>query len=185
MNPSCAEAGTDSNTPVTIRMFLQQAVDYYPRLAAFSFTVLLPYRENAVGYRSLLLRFHTEVWQRTGEYSRNRQQARRHSPPTVLRWILEPASAPVCRMVLLMNPDTLGMIRDAPPATSVLQGMSMIITDAGRAVTDADGGITGMSSFIISRAERGGFTQSFNLLQARVQEMASPVAMTRTGVICP
>lgn len=78
-----------------------------------------------------------------------------------------------------------GMIQDAPPAASVLQGMSMIITDAGQAVTDADGGITGMSSFIISRAERGGFTQSFNLLQARVQEMASPVAMTRTGVICP
>ncbi|MFL9149204.1 hypothetical protein AB9E65_10290 [Escherichia coli] len=40
-------------------------------------------------------------------------------------------------------------------------------------MTDADGGITDMSSFIISRAERGGFTQSFYLLQARVQEMAS------------
>jgi len=41
-----------------------------------------------------------------------------------------------------------GMIQDAPPAASVLQGMrmSMIITDAGQAVTDADGGITGMSS---------------------------------------
>lgn len=88
-------------------------------------------------------------------------------------------------MVLLMNLDTQGMIQDAPPAASVLQGMSMIITDAGRVVTDAVDGITGMSSFIISRAERGGFTQSFNLLQARVQEMASPVAMTRTGVICP
>ncbi|EBN2057164.1 DUF3296 domain-containing protein [Salmonella enterica] len=175
---------TAADAPCT-RVFLQQAVDHYPRLAAFSFTLALPYRESMVDRRSLILRFHTEVWQRIGEYSWKRQQERRSSPPTRLRWVWESASAPVCRMVLLMNLDTLGMIQDAPPAASVLQGMSMIITDAGRAVTDADGGITGMSSFIISRAERGGFTQSFNLLQARVQEMASPVAMTRTGVICP
>lgn len=63
------------------RVFLQQAVDHYPRLAAFSFTLVLPYRETMNEYRSLILRFHTEVWQRTGEYSRQCQQARR-LPPT-------------------------------------------------------------------------------------------------------
>lgn len=168
-----------------VRTFLQQAVDHYPRLAVSGFTLRLPCCEDLADYQSLMLRFHTEVWLRTGEYSRNRQQARCHSPPTVLRWIWEPVSAPVCRMALLMNQDTLGMIRDAPPAASVLQWMSMIITDAWRAVTDAEGDITGISSFIISRAEHSCFTQSFSLLLARVQEMTSPVAMTRTGVICP
>ncbi|WP_239457107.1 hypothetical protein [Enterobacter ludwigii] len=38
---------------------------HYPRLAVFSFTLGLPYRESMADYRSLFLRFHTEVWQRT------------------------------------------------------------------------------------------------------------------------
>ena len=59
-----------------VRAFLQQAVDHYPRLAAFGFTLKLPYRENLADYPSLMSRFHTEVWQRTDEYSRNRQQTR-------------------------------------------------------------------------------------------------------------
>jgi hypothetical protein len=71
---------------VSTRAFLQQAVDHYPRLAAFSFTLALPYREAMSEYRSLILRFHSEVWQRTGEYSRQRQQARHRSLPTLLRW---------------------------------------------------------------------------------------------------
>ncbi|MFZ4221181.1 hypothetical protein [Enterobacter ludwigii] len=75
-----------------IRAFLQQAVDHYPRLAAFCFTLGLPYRAIPADYQSLILRFHTEVWQRTGEYSWERQQERRNSPPTLLRWIWESAS---------------------------------------------------------------------------------------------
>lgn len=82
---------------VSTRAFLQQAVDHYPRLAAFSFTLALPYREAMSEYRSLILRFHSEVWQRTGEYSRQRQQARHRSLPTLLRWIWETASAPECK----------------------------------------------------------------------------------------
>lgn len=79
--PTVGNAADVANT----RTFLQQAVDHYPRLAAFSFTLALPYSENMADHRSLILRFHTEVWKRTGEYSRQRQQARRHSPPTILR----------------------------------------------------------------------------------------------------
>jgi uncharacterized membrane protein len=45
----------------------------------FCFTLTLPYRESMADYRSLILRFHTEVWQRIGEYSWQRQQARRHT----------------------------------------------------------------------------------------------------------
>lgn len=89
-------------------VFLQQAVDHYPRQTAFSFTLALLYREVMSEYRSLILRFRTEVWQRTGEYSRQCQQARRPSPPTVLRWLWESVSAPECKMVLLMNLDTPG-----------------------------------------------------------------------------
>jgi hypothetical protein len=79
--------------PATIRMFLQQAVDHYPRLAAFSFTLVLPYRDNMADYRALILRFHTEVWQRIGEYSWQCQQAHQSSPPTLLRWIWASTSA--------------------------------------------------------------------------------------------
>ncbi|WP_439411879.1 hypothetical protein [Enterobacter ludwigii] len=109
MNHYSPAATTDSVADVAnTRAFLQQAVDHYPRLAAFSFTLGLPYRESMADYRSLFLRFHTEVWQRTDAYSRERQQARHNSPPTLLRWVWESVCASECKMVLLMNLDTLG-----------------------------------------------------------------------------
>ncbi|MGC6031572.1 hypothetical protein [Enterobacter kobei] len=77
-------AGNASDA-VNTRVFLQQAVDHCPRQVAFSFTLALPYRESIADYRSLILRFHAEVWQRIDEYSWQRQQERRHSSPTVLR----------------------------------------------------------------------------------------------------
>lgn len=47
-------AAYSDNTAGTanIRAFLQQAVDHYPRLVAFSFTLKLPYREVMSEYRS-------------------------------------------------------------------------------------------------------------------------------------
>lgn len=176
-------AAYSDNTAGTanIRAFLQQAVDHYPRLVAFSFTLKLPYRETMSDYRSLILRFHTEVWQRTGQYSRQCQQARRHSPPTVLRWLWESVSAPECKMVLLMNLDTLGAWRDEV----VQQEMSVILREAWRTETDTDSNVTSMASFIISRTERCSFSQPFSQLQTRVNEMVSPVMTARTGVVCP
>lgn len=176
-------AAYSDNTAGTanIRAFLQQAVDHYPRLVAFSFTLKLPYRETMSDYRLLILRFHTEVWQRTGQYSRQCQQARRHSPPTVLRWLWESVSAPECKMVLLMNLDTLGAWHDEV----VQQEMSGILREAWRNVTGTDSNVTSMASFIISRTERCSFSQPFSQLQTRVNEMVSPVMTARTGVVCP
>lgn len=54
------------------RTFLQQEVDHYPRLAACSFTLEQQYRETMNEYRFVHLRFHSEVWHRTGEYSHKR-----------------------------------------------------------------------------------------------------------------
>ncbi|WP_236905783.1 hypothetical protein [Enterobacter hormaechei] len=69
-------AATSDNAADTanIRAFLQQAVDHYPRLVAFSFTLALPYRDIMTDYCALILRFHIEVWQRIGEYSWERQR---------------------------------------------------------------------------------------------------------------
>lgn len=163
------------------RAFLQQAVDHYPRLAAFSLTLKLPYCEAMSEYRSLILRFHTEVWQRTGEYSRQCQQARRPSPPTVLRWMWESVSVPECKMVLLMNLDTLGAWHDEV----VWQEMNGLLRDAWCTVMHADNNVTRMTSFNINRTEKSSFSQSFSQLQTRVNEMASPVMMARTSVVCP
>ncbi|PWI77083.1 DUF3296 domain-containing protein, partial [Enterobacter sp. CGMCC 5087] len=80
-------AGGNASDAANTRAFLQQAVDHYPRLVAFSFTLALPHHDTMADYRSLILRFHTDVWQRMGEYSWQRQQARQSSPPTLLRWI--------------------------------------------------------------------------------------------------
>lgn len=176
-------ATTVGNTTdaASMRAFLQQAVDHYPRLVAFSLTLKLPYREVMSEYRSLILRFHTEVWQRTGEYSRQCQQARLSSPPTILRWMWESASAPECEMLLLMNLDTLGALRDEV----VQQEMSGILREAWSTVTGTDSNVTRMASFIISRTGRCSFSQPFGQLQAQVNEMVSPVMTARTGVVCP
>ncbi|WP_439413121.1 DUF3296 domain-containing protein [Enterobacter ludwigii] len=180
MNHSCSEiAGADSCTPATIRMFLQQAVDHYPRLAAFSFTLLLPFHESMTDYRSLILRFHSEVWQRIGEYSWQRQQVRRSSPPTLLRWVWESASAPECKMVLLMNLDTLGRVHDE----SAQQAINEMLSDAWLTVTGAErNGVTSITPIILNRSVRGTFTKPFNQLTAQVKAMVAPLATARTGV---
>lgn len=82
MNHYLSGTAADSKVDaIHTHAFLQQAVDHYPRLVAFSFTLAMPDRETLADYRSLIMCFHTEVWQRIGEYSHQRQQARRHSPP--------------------------------------------------------------------------------------------------------
>ena len=175
-------AAGNATDAVNTRAFLQQAVDHYPRLAAFSFTLVLPYRETLADYRSLILRFHTNIWQRTGEYSRKRQQARRHSPPTLLRWLWEEGSASECKMVLMMNLDTLAPITQ--PVESTLLAFSGIIRDAWRRVTDGEHeGMVDITPLVINRSAQGAFALRFGQLQARVQGMTLPVMTARTGVI--
>lgn len=167
MNPySPATVSGNSTDAINTHAFLQQAVDHYPRLAAFSFTLTLPYRETMTDYHALILRFHTEVWKRTGEYSRERQQERRHSPPTLLRWVWESASAPACRMVLLLNVDTLVAGSHTGLAENSHQAISEIIRDAWQTVTGAtceDG--TDITPIILNRSGRGAFTTPFNHLK--------------------
>ncbi|MGC6030922.1 DUF3296 domain-containing protein [Enterobacter kobei] len=183
MNPySPATVSGNSTDAINTHAFLQQAVDHYPRLAAFSFTLVLPYRETMTDYHALILRFHSEVWKRIGEYSRERQQERRHSPPTLLRWLWESVSAPACRMVLLLNLDTLGAARHAQRVENALQAISVAIADAWQTVIRVDhDGITSMTPLIINRSVPGAFTTPFNQLKAQVQTMQAPVATARTG----
>ncbi len=179
-----ASGGSMADVAKTLA-FLQQAVDHYPRLAVFSFTALLPRSGTMTDNQALILLFHTEVWQRIGEYSWQRQQARRHSPPTVLRWMWESVSAPECKMVLLMNLDTLETVREPSLIESALQEMNVAISDTWRAVAGVDNNVTSMSSFIISRSDKNAFSVPFGRLKARMDNMLPPVATVRTGVICP
>ncbi|MFL9149880.1 inovirus-type Gp2 protein [Escherichia coli] len=181
MNPYSHSTVSGNSTDTTnTRAFLQQAIDHYPRLAAFSFTLKLPYRETMADYRSLILRFHTEVWQRTGEYSRERQQTRLNSPPTILRWIWESVSAPECRMVLLLNPDTLGKAHDE----STQLAINEILREAWQAVTGAEhNGVTSIMPVILNRTGRGTFATPFNQLKTQVLTMQAPVATARTGTV--
>lgn len=129
-------SGEDDVT--TLRAFLQQAVYHYPRLAAFSFTLEWPYHQTMDDYRSLTLRFHTEIWQRIGEYLGRCSLAHRHSPPTVLRWLWEAAGMTESRMVLLMNLVTLGTVRNTSLIDNVLQEMCALLNDAWQAVEKAE-----------------------------------------------
>ncbi|MDV0786208.1 inovirus-type Gp2 protein [Citrobacter amalonaticus] len=182
MNDHCTGTVAGNAVDAThVRAFLQQAVDHYPRLVAFSFTLVLPYRESMTDYRSLILRFHTEVWQRISEYSWELQQTRRNAPPTILRWIWEAASAPECKMVLMINLDTLGTAHDE----SAQLAMRKIIRNAWLSVTGSEHhGVTNITPIIINRGVRGAFTSPFNQLRTQVQSMAAPIATARTVICC-
>ncbi|EMP5336915.1 inovirus-type Gp2 protein [Citrobacter freundii] len=172
-------AGADA---ISTRAFLQRAVDHYPRLVAFSFTMLLPNSETMADNRTLILRFHTEVWQRIGEYSCQRQQTRRHSPPTILRWIWESVCTAECRMVLLMNLDTLGAVSDDEGAQQV---MSKLLCEAWLIVSEVHCGITDIMPIIVNRSDSGTAMTPFNQLKTQLQSMVTPVLIARTGAICP
>ncbi|WP_163305870.1 hypothetical protein [Enterobacter ludwigii] len=110
-----ATASGNATDAANTRVFCE----HFPLLAAFSFTLKLPYREPLNEYRALIFRFHTEVWQRTGAYSQKRQQARKSSQLTLLRWIREATCVPECNMVLMMDLNT-------PEAGAVHLGVSNI-----------------------------------------------------------
>lgn len=167
---------------LNIRVFLQQAVDHYPRLVAFSFTVQLPHSETMADNRALISHFHTEIWLRIGEYSWQRQQTRQSSPPTILRWIWESFGTAECKMVLLMNSDTLGAISNVQLIENAQQAISEIIREAWLTVTDTDHcGVTNITPIIVNRTGKGTFSAPLNQLQTQVQAMCQPLATAKTG----
>jgi len=103
----------------------------------------------------------------------------------VLRWLWEAAGKQESRMVLLMNLDTTGTVRNTSLTDSVLQEMCAILNDAWQAVVKAESRIGNISSFAISRSERGAFATPFSQLRSVVQGMTSPVMTARTGIVCP
>ncbi|EAP1708033.1 inovirus Gp2 family protein [Salmonella enterica] len=177
---SASPAVDDAAEGLNLDAFLQQAVDHYPRLAVFSFTVWLSHSETIDDNRALITRFYTEVWQRIGEYSWQRQQARRHSPPTILRWIWESASTQDCKMVLLMNLDTLGAVRNE----GALQVMSKLLCEAWLTASEVHCGITDIMSIIVNRSYSGTAMMPFHQLKAQIRLMVTPVLIARTGVTC-
>ena len=110
------------------------------------------------------------------------QQARRHSPPTLLCWVWSSTCASECQMVLMMNFDTLAPI--AQPVDSPLLAFSGIIRDAWRRVTNGEHeGVMDITPLVINRSTQGAFALRYSQLQARVQGMTLPVMTARTGVI--
>lgn len=167
---------------LNIRAFLQQAVDHYPRLVAFSFTALLPCHETMTDKQALITRFHTEVWQRIGEYSWQRQQSHQSSPPTILRWIWGAVDTAECKMVLLMNFDTLGAISNVQLIENAQHAISEIIQDVWLTVMDTDRcGVMNITPIIVNRTGKGAFSAPFNKLQTQVQAMCQPVTTAKTG----
>ena len=86
-------------------------------------------------------------------------------------------------MVLLLNLDTLGTIRDVQLIESARLAISEILRDAWLTVTCMErSGVTNITPIIINRTGRGDFTTPFNQLTSRVNAMITPVTMARTSV---
>ncbi|EHF4788588.1 TPA: hypothetical protein N2E47_004701, partial [Salmonella enterica] len=100
----------------TLRKVFQQAIDQYPRLAAF--LLMLPgVTPEAVQ------RFHNSVYQQVSELAVTRQLSGRPVPPTVLRWIWAFPPGQTGRMLLLR--DAVSSINDVrhhqPPEITVFR----------------------------------------------------------------
>lgn len=83
-------------------------------------------------------------------------------------------------MVLLMNLNTLGVVRDEGD----LQVMSKLLCEAWLTVSEVHDGIEGIRPIIINRSDRGTNMASFHQLKAQVLPMVAPVLIARTGVTC-
>ncbi|HHQ8364284.1 TPA: hypothetical protein ACSUN1_000581 [Salmonella enterica subsp. diarizonae] len=110
-----------------IRTVLQQAIDQYPRLAAFLLTLPAPERH-----------FHDVVYQQVREMAISRRLSGRPVPPTVLRWMWEKKNDPgqSCRHLLLMNQDTFCHPRYDVPADRCSDTMEALLRDAAGTIND-------------------------------------------------
>ena len=86
-------------------------------------------------------------------------------------------------MVLLLNLDTLGAIRDGQLIEDTQQAISEMLIEAWLTVTGADRyGVTNITPVILDHADRGSFMPSFNQLKTQVQTMPEPVATAGKGI---
>ncbi|HEA0252148.1 TPA: hypothetical protein RU600_001893 [Salmonella enterica] len=114
-----------------IRTVLQQAIDQYPRLAAFLLTLpdVIP---------ETVKHFHDSVYQQVSGLAISRQRSGRPVPPTVLRWMWEKKNVPgqSCRHLLLMNQDTFCHPRYDVPADRCSDTMEALLRDAAGTIND-------------------------------------------------
>lgn len=110
-----------------LRRVLQQAIDQYPRLAAF--LLMLPgVTPEAVQH------FHKSVYQQVSELAINRQLSGRPVPPTVLRWIWASPPGQTGRMLLLLNQDTFCYPRYDRPPDRCFETMETLLRQAWETV---------------------------------------------------
>lgn len=127
-NPTPAEAHLTGVE--TLRKVLQQAIDQYPRLAAF--LLMLPgVTPEAVQH------FHDSVYQQVSGLAATRQLSGRPVPPTVLRWIWVSPPGPTDRMLLLLNQDTFCHPRYDRPPDRCFETMETLLRDAVSTINDA------------------------------------------------
>lgn len=131
MMTHCHTTPTDAHAAEveTLRRVLQQAIDQYPRLAAFLLT--LP-----AATQGTVQHFHDVVYQQISGLAVARQLSGRPVPPTILRWIWTSPPGPTGRMLLLLNQDTFCHPRYDRPPDRCFETMKMLLRDAGSTLND-------------------------------------------------
>ncbi|EHR0543374.1 hypothetical protein LA535_003649 [Salmonella enterica] len=131
MMTHCHTTPTDAHAAKveTLRRVLQQAIDQYPRLAAFLLT-LPGITPEAVPH------FHEVVYQQIRELAATRQLSGRPVPPTVLRWIWTSPPGQTGRVLLLLNQDTFCHPRYDRPPDRCFETMETLLRDAGSTLND-------------------------------------------------
>lgn len=178
---------------------LQSAIDHYPRLAAFRFSLQQPEpderflteeiarytRQHPVSANAWspasVLAFHADVGHRFDDYVQARTAAGKPSPPTLLRWVWETGHALPCRMLLLFNLATCHHPRQGTGSVEEeLKAAASLLSEAWNDVCPS-GELTGMTFFRVERTRSEVFGGQYAALREAASQLAFPVATTRSG----
>ncbi|HFG7806969.1 TPA: hypothetical protein ACIO89_002588 [Salmonella enterica subsp. enterica serovar Java] len=155
----------------TLRRVLQQAIDQYPRLAAF--LLMLPgVTPEAVQH------FHEVVYQQVSGLAVTRQLSGRPAPPTVLRWIWTSPPGQTGRMLLLLNQDTFCHPRYDRPPDRCFETMETLLRQAWETVDiPLRGKLPEITVFRVDRTQQ----RQADVQYSRLRECALSLAPATTA----
>lgn len=184
-----------------VNCVIQAAIDHYPRLAAFRFSLQQPdtderflpdqtarhTRQNSASANAStpasVLAFHADVGHRFEDYVQARIGAGKSSPPTLLRWVWENGHTSPCRMLLLFNLATCHhSLQGTGSVEEELKAAASLLGEAWNHVCPA-GELTGMTFFRVERTRPEAFGGQYAALREATSQLAFPVATTHSGLM--
>lgn len=169
MNHSCTEAvEADNSTPASIRRFMQQAIDHYPQLAAFGFTLTVPVSH----WTDLLREFQLRLTLRLHAFADQRQSQGKPAPLTQVRILSGSSGNGSIRVVLLLNQCTFYSPRHDDSLQCAQESMTTLISETVGLVTGSELSPAVITRLSVERAVPGTFAAQSDHLSALIRQLS-------------